>query len=87
MMHQLSLSIHCVNTAMAQSRFYFGILWFMTLSILAGWCQCSGGTYYLYLKYGHSHLKIEVLCSIPNRLLSFTRYYIINGKVCCMAAW
>ena len=46
----------------------------ITPRILAGWCQCSGGTYYPCLKYGHGHLKIEVLCSIPNRLLSFTGY-------------
>jgi len=74
MMHQLSMSIQRVNTAVAQSKFYFGVLWFMTVSVLAGWCQCSGGTYYLCLKYGHYHLKIEVLCSIPDSLLSFAGY-------------
>jgi len=86
MMHQLSLSIQRVNTAVAQSKFYFGVLWFMTLSILAGWCQCSCGTYYLCLKYGHSHLKIEVSCSIPNRLLSFTGYLHYRWESLLLAA-
>jgi hypothetical protein len=72
MMQQSGSSFRHVNTAMAQSKFYFGVLWVMTLSILAGLCQCVGGTYCLLLKYRHSHLK--VLCGIPNRLHSFTGY-------------